>query len=87
MDQPLQYFLFAGADYYPRRVMRDYIGGYDTLEQARAAIPAYSVVEHEWWTIAEVTERGLTLVEEGTIVDPERRPSTDIYRGDPLKRF
>jgi len=48
-----RYLAFAGETYYPGGGWEDYIGTYDTIEEARAVLK--EKYNHGWWQIVDTT--------------------------------
>lgn len=59
-----RYLLFAGARYYPSGGFRDYVGSFDTIEDAES----HGSNEHfgyDWWQVVDLMDGG--IVHEGAI--------------------
>jgi hypothetical protein len=50
------FILFAGQDYYPGGGWEDFIGMYESLEEAREAFykSGYSVIKYEWGHVVDL---------------------------------
>lgn len=46
-----RYMLFAGWDYYPSGGMRDFVGSYDTFDEAREDALGMT---GDWWHILDI---------------------------------
>jgi hypothetical protein len=58
----MNYLVFAGAHYYPAGGWDDFIGAYNTIEEAReAAAKATELSWVNWWQIVNI--RSYTVVE------------------------
>lgn len=54
------YWLFAGDDYYPAGGINDFVGTFDTIEEAKDAF--YALERHDWGHIVTVKKNGFTIV-------------------------
>lgn len=84
-----RYLLFGGADYYPGGGMNDFMGDYDTIEEAQAAVGPYEKtvdgtelhyqVSYDWADIWEMPE----LVNVASYRKPQENETRGWQRNEP----
>jgi hypothetical protein len=68
MTETTPLFLFAGSTYYPNGGMLDFIGTFESVEDAENALRSPEPDEdgytatYDWWHIAAVVDGKLTIV-------------------------